>query len=119
MDALPPLRRAIPTGRPATISGFKHVRDDPGFDLWSDTSTLFTRVFRGHVTLAEEDQAEVLGAGVINVHLDDFLRPAHDVRGGCREPRRAGRGPAAAFGRSFMGKLWDVYARRILDYGPI
>jgi hypothetical protein len=25
----------------------------------------------------------------------------------------------ARFGSFFMGKLWDVYARRLLDHGPI
>ena len=25
----------------------------------------------------------------------------------------------ARFGSFFAGKLWDVYARRVLDYGPI
>jgi cholesterol oxidase len=107
-----------PEGRPATVSGFKHVRDDPGFDLWSDTSTLFTRVYRGHVSLAEEDEAEVLGAGIISVHLDDFLRQltTFEVDASSRTERAE---VLLRFGRSFMGKLWDVYARRILDYGPI
>jgi predicted acylesterase/phospholipase RssA len=107
-----------PEGRPATVSGFKHVRDDPGFDLWSDTSTLFTRVYRGHVSLTEEDEAEILGAGIISVHLDDFMRQlsTFEVDAVSRAERAE---VLLRFGRSFMGKLWDVYARRILDYGPI
>ena len=36
-------------GRPLTLSGFKVVEDDPGSDLWTDTTTLFTRILRGHV----------------------------------------------------------------------
>ena len=31
-------------GHPLTLAGYKEVEDDPGFDVWSDTSTLFTRV---------------------------------------------------------------------------
>ena len=34
-------------GRPLTLSGFKVVEDDPGSDLWTDTTTLFTRILRG------------------------------------------------------------------------
>jgi hypothetical protein len=36
-------------GPPADLTGFKLVRDDAGFDVWKDTTTLFTHVLRGHV----------------------------------------------------------------------
>src|SRR6185503_19157039 len=35
-----------PAGAPLTLTGRKEVRD--GYDLWSDMSTLFTRVHAGH-----------------------------------------------------------------------
>jgi predicted acylesterase/phospholipase RssA len=107
-----------PGGQPVTVSGLKHVRDDPGFDLWSDTSTLFTRVLRGHVDLAGEDDAEVQGAGIINVHLADFAHQltTFEVEAASDAERAE---ILARFGSFFMGKLWDVYARRVLDHGPI
>jgi predicted acylesterase/phospholipase RssA len=107
-----------PGGQPITVSGVKHVRDDPGFDLWADTSTLFTRIFRGHVDLAGEDGAEVLGAGIINVHLADFVHQltTFEVEAASNAERAE---ILARFGSFFMGKLWDVYARRVLDSSPI
>ena len=36
-------------GHPLTLVGFKEVATTPGFDVWSDTSTLYTRVLAGHV----------------------------------------------------------------------
>ena len=33
-------------GHPLTMTGYKLVRDDAGFDVWRDTTTLFTRVLR-------------------------------------------------------------------------
>src|SRR5262249_56052051 len=30
--------------QPVTLSGFKKVQDKPGFDVWSDTTTLFTNL---------------------------------------------------------------------------
>ena len=36
-------------GHPLTLTGFKLVRDDAGFDVWKDTTTLFAHVLRGHV----------------------------------------------------------------------
>ena len=32
-------------GHPLTLVGHKEVRDEPGFDVWPDTSTLYTRVW--------------------------------------------------------------------------
>jgi cholesterol oxidase len=107
-----------PADTPVTVSGFKRVRDDPGMDVWSDTSTLYTRIFQGHVTLDQEGGAEVLGAGVINVHLLDFLHQltTFDVEAASEVERLA---ILAEFGRFFMGRLWDVYARRVLSYAPM
>src|SRR5262249_53271255 len=31
-------------GRPLTLSGHKLIRDDPGFDVWTDTTTLFVHI---------------------------------------------------------------------------
>ena len=103
---------------PVTVSGFKRVRDDPGMDVWSDTSTLYTRIFQGHVPLDQEVGAEVLGAGVINVHLLDFLHQltTFDVEAASEVERLA---ILAEFGRFFTGRLWDVYARRVLSYAPM
>ena len=36
-------------GHPLTMIGYKVVENDAGFDVWKDTTTLFTRVLRGHV----------------------------------------------------------------------
>ncbi len=41
-------------GHPLTMTGFKLVRDDAGFDVWKDTTTLFTHVLRGHVEAGTE-----------------------------------------------------------------
>src|SRR5205823_14850915 len=54
-------------GRPLTLSGFKVVRDDPGFDLWSDTTTLYTRILAGHVEAAGGPAAGVVAAGVLRI----------------------------------------------------
>jgi cholesterol oxidase len=36
-------------GRPLTLSGYKEITDDPGADIWSDTTTMFTRILQGRV----------------------------------------------------------------------
>lgn len=105
-------------GRPRTIYGVKEVADDPGFDLWPDTTTLYTRVLAGRVPVGGEESAEVTAAGIVHVHMLDFFQQLTTFRArgeGLHERALA----FARFGRLFFGKLWDVYGRRVLPYGPI
>jgi predicted patatin/cPLA2 family phospholipase len=104
-------------GHPLTLSGFKDVKDDPGFDVWSDTSTLYTQILQGHVKLEDESQAEIVAAGIINIYLLDFLKQLTTFRteGPSSQERLAA---LTQFGLFFLGKLWDVYANQILLYGP-
>jgi predicted acylesterase/phospholipase RssA len=113
-------------GRPLTLSGFKEVKDDPGMDLWHDTTTLFTRLLTGHVGAAEEEAAKgdpekleqmVVASGIIVIQFFDFLKQLTTFR--TEGPAHSDRASAMArFGRLFMGKLWDVYARDVLTSGP-
>jgi hypothetical protein len=105
-------------GRPITLSGVKFVRDDPGPDLWRDTTALYTRILDGHVDEKEEDGAAVVGAGILTLGKLDLVRQLTTFR--VRAPSRAERLKALTrFGRLFFGRLWDVYARRILWPGPV
>ncbi len=105
------------TGRDLTLSGHKRIQDDPGFDLWRDTTTLYVRVLRGHVGPDAEDKAEIVASGIITIHLLDFLKQLTTFH--AEGPTLADRNAARArFGRLFLGKLWDVYARNILTSGP-
>jgi predicted acylesterase/phospholipase RssA len=105
-------------GQPLTLSGFKDIQDDPGFDVWKDTTTLFTKILRGHVEADEEAKAEVIAAGIIHIHLLDFLQQLTTFR--VEGPTFTDKAAAIArFGKLFLGSLWDVYARELLPYGPI
>jgi hypothetical protein len=104
-------------GHPLTLSGFKVIEDDPGSDLWTDTTTLFTRILRGHVKPEDEPQAQIVASGIINIHLLDFFRQLTTFR--TEGPTPAERASALTrFGKLFLGDLWDVYARRVLSSSP-
>lgn len=104
-------------GQPFTLSGYKEIIDDPGADLWEDTTTLFTRILRGHVEPEDEPDAEIVASGKISIHLRDFLRLLTTFR--LDGPSATQKGSALArFGLLFFGNLWDVYARRILSSSP-
>jgi hypothetical protein len=94
-------------GHPLTMSGFKLVRDDAGFDVWRDTTTLFTRVYRGHVSAEEEESAELVASGVLRIRMRDFAKQLTTFRGGPGPV--AGLGAIARFGIIFMRQLFEAY----------
>jgi cholesterol oxidase len=101
-------------GAPVTMTGFKDVHDDPGFDAWSDTSTLFVRLLEGHVEPDGDDAAPVRGAGVIRILVADFAEQLTTFR--TSGPDAVSRVRALeTFGRVFLGELWTTYGPRVLD----
>jgi cholesterol oxidase len=95
-------------GHPLTMTGYKLVRDDAGFDVWRDTTTLFTRVLRGHVEAADDDSAELVASGVLRIRMRDFAKQLTTFRA-------HGKGAGAAlgallrFGWIFLGLLAEAY----------
>ena len=106
------------TENPLTLSGFKVIEDDPGFDLWTDTTTLFTRILQGHVgPEKEKTDAKIVASGIISIYLLDFLKQLTTFR--TEGPTPAEKASALTrFGKLFLGDLWDVYARRVLSSSP-
>ena len=77
-----------------------------GLDVWRDTSTLYVRIFNGHLPPGIDD-GSVLAAGVITIHIPDFMKQLTTFRT-WGESRI---GAMEGFGRLFLGQLWDVYGR--------
>lgn len=95
-------------GHPLTLSGFKHIQDNPGPDVWRDTTTLFTNLYRGHLNADQESGAEVYAAGILHILLADFLHQMTTLRADA--PSFSARvGAVERFGKFFLGALWDTY----------
>lgn len=92
-------------GKDFYLAGKKQVKDDPGFDLWSDTTTLYVRLYEG----LNADGVQV-GAGVLTLavgELVDMLKTFRAINSpSALETSKA----LAKFGRFFLGELWDSYA---------
>ncbi|MFD5676911.1 GMC oxidoreductase [Streptomyces sp. NPDC127040] len=102
-----------PGGNALTLVGHKEVHDDPGFDAWGDTSTLYVRMLAGHVPAGGDAEASVLGAGIIVILAGDFVQQLTTFRASGPHPARALEG----FGRLFLGELWSVYGSRFAPAG--
>lgn len=90
------------------VAGAKEVRDDPGFDLWKDTTTLFTRLHRG----ASAD-GEVVGAGILSLGVIDLIKMMGTMRVPNADSASEKAGALARFGSLFLGELWDTYVRHV------
>jgi cholesterol oxidase len=96
-------------GHPFTFSGFKEIVHNDPTQVWPETSTLYTKVFAGHVEADEEAAADVVGAGIVHILKRDFAKQLTTFR--VQGPSLFGRLKAfAAFGQLFAGQLWDVFA---------
>ena len=98
-------------GHPLTLTGFKLVQDDAGFDVWKDTTTLFTHVLRGHVEEGGDADAEVVASGVLRIRIRDFARQLTTFRAG-GPSLGAQLGALAKFGFIFVGQLAQAYLRK-------
>ena len=96
-----------------TMVGFKDVHDDPGFDVWEDTTTLFVRVISGHIP-PDGDDGKVAAAGILKIHPVDFAQQLTTFR--VSGPSiGAPAGALTGFNQLFLGKLWETYAKLVPD----
>lgn len=86
-------------GKPYFLAGRKHVHDDPGFDIWKDTTTLYTVLHEG-----DDESGPIAGAGILSLGVEALTRMVETMR-----PDGDGLEPAIAFGKLFLGSLWETY----------
>lgn len=95
------------------FEGFKVVRDDEGFDAWSDTTTLFVTVERqvdapAAASPASSD-APARFEGTLRIRPLDFARQMTTMRVDGAPDERTRLATVARFGRLFAGALFDTY----------
>ena len=89
-------------GKRYVLKGFKTIRDDPGADLWSDTTTLMTQVL-------DQDRGTPVGAGILRISPTQFLRQMTTFRGEGSSSAAESAANLVRFGKLFTGHLWDSY----------
>jgi choline dehydrogenase-like flavoprotein len=92
-------------GEPHVLHGRKYIRDDPGLDVWQDTSTLYFDLIR-----REAEQEVLVRCGILRLHVSEFLETQLQSFQATHTDDPARRAWAlAAFGQYFLGNLVDVY----------
>lgn len=100
------------SGRALFLHGFKLIHDDPGFDVWADTTTLFVTLHEG-----ADASGAVLGRGMLKIQPKDFARQMRTFKvtnaGGVLKHLKA----LARFGTFFAGSLWETYGGKLATLG--
>jgi cholesterol oxidase len=91
-------------GKSYYLAGKKHVHDDPGFDVWADITTCFTRLHEG-----TDATGPVVGAGVIYIGREQLKQMLPTLRATNTDSKAQGLKVLYDFGHSFAGDLWDLY----------
>lgn len=94
---------AADDGRTFHAEGFKTIHDDPGPDLWSDTTTLYVTVRDGDAS------GPIVGRGIVTIHLMDFRKQLGTMKAIGASSKLEELKALAKFGRFFMGALNEVY----------
>lgn len=94
-----------------TLFGFKDIKDDPLFDIWEDTTTLFTRIYKG--ITEREDDVDVIAKGIVKIYMLDFLKQltTFRVKGADKTTNLEA---FVDFNKMFLGTLYDVYAPKLI-----
>ena len=93
-------------GQPYLLAGFKDVRDDRGWDAWSDNTTLFTTIYRGTTP-----NDPIVGRGVMHVLIWDLVEQIASFRVHNAPSPTAALQALNRFGGFFFGELWDTYLK--------
>jgi hypothetical protein len=91
-------------GKAYYLAGRKEVRDDPGFDLWSDTTTLFTTLHEG-----SERTGPVAGAGILRLGVGELLKLVRSMRATNTRSLEESARVVQRFGTFFLRSLWTSY----------
>ena len=91
-------------GKDYYLAGRKEVKPDGGFDLWADTTTLYTRLYLG--TDATGSQ---VGAGILTLGVTDLLAMVKTLRPLHTDSAIKSLAAINTFGSFFMGELWRSY----------
>lgn len=91
-------------GKATYFEGFKSIHDDPGLDLWSDTTTLYITLYEGR-----DATAPVLGKGILKILPLDFAKQMTTMKVNHAKDTAERLKYLSKFGTFFAGSLFNTY----------
>jgi cholesterol oxidase len=96
-------------GKNYYLAGQKDVRQDPIFDLWKATTTLYSKLHEGM-----DKTGPVAGAGILSLGVRQLIDLMSTMNAPGATTFTEKSEAIAKFGRFFLGELWDTYVRHAL-----
>jgi cholesterol oxidase len=93
-------------GKDYYLAGQKDVRQDPIFDLWKATTTLYSTLHEG-----TDKSGPVVGAGILTLGVKQLIQLMATMKAPGATSFTETSEAMAKFGRFFLGELWDTYVR--------
>jgi predicted patatin/cPLA2 family phospholipase len=97
-------------GKSYFLEGKKEVRDDPGLDLWTDTTTLYTQLHEG-----DDQTGPVVGAGILHIGASGLIKLISTMHPTNASSIKEKSEALLKFGRFFLGELWETYFKKSQD----
>lgn len=91
-------------GKQWYVDGFKTIRDDTGFDVIKDTTTLYITIYEG-----ADHNSPVYGRGVLNIKPLDFQKQMTTMKATHVDSLEKRLEYIGKFGKFFTGSLLDIY----------
>lgn len=95
-------------GNPYTFYGFKVVEKEDWSDVWNETTTLYTSLWKGHSDYSE-NRPDLVAIGILRLTLMDFMNQLKTFKmsgGDIIDKTKT----LTDFMGVFAGKLWESYA---------
>ncbi len=89
------------------LAGKKEVQDDPGFDLWKDTTSLYTQLHQG-----TDKSAPVVGVGILSLDPGEFAKLVSTISVTNAKSAKEKAQALLDFGHFFLGQLWETYGKK-------
>lgn len=86
------------------LTGFKSIRNDPGLDVWADTTTLYVTVHKG-----DTDRGPVVAKGTLTISPKDFAVQLTTIEITNASSLAERLEATTRFGTFFAGSLFEVY----------
>jgi cholesterol oxidase len=96
-------------GKDYYLAGQKNVAEDPIYELWRDTTTLYSLLHEG-----TDKSGPVIGAGILTLGLEQLIEMCLAMHATNASSPVEALEAVSSFGRFFLGQLWDTYVSKKL-----
>jgi hypothetical protein len=94
-------------GKDYYLAGQKNVAQDPIYELWRDTTTLYSLLHEG-----PDKSGPVVGAGILTLGPEQLIQMCVAMHAtNAATPAEAAKA-VSDFGRFFLGELWETYVSK-------